>query len=359
MGLDRTSKEGALRDEESTPGLFGESAVAERLRAIVEKAARVDSTVLLRGESGAGKETVARAIHGLSRRADKPWVAVNCGAIPPELLASELFGHERGAFTGAVSRRKGCFERASSGTLMLDEIGEMSPEMQVKLLRVLEERQFERLGSQAGPIPVDARIIAATNQDLDSAIAEGRFRADLFYRLNVVTITVPPLRERPEDLNVLIDSISSALAARGLVPPHLPAATRTLMRRYQWPGNVRQLFNVVERLSVLHPGESVGPDDLPPDMRGPLAGEGDAEPGRPEFAPLPCDLGEGFSLKEYLNGVEAELIDVAMDEADGVVAEAARLLGVRRTTLVEKLRRSRQDEAAARRRSEVSGRSDR
>jgi len=305
----------------------------------VEKAAQVDSTVLLRGESGAGKETVARAIHGLSPRTDKPWVAVNCGAIPAELLASELFGHERGAFTGAISRRKGCFERAGEGTLMLDEIGEMSPEMQVKLLRVLEERQFERLGSQAGPIPVHARIIAATNQDLDGAIAEGRFRADLYYRLNVVTIAVPPLRERSEDLDMLIDSISSDLAVRGLVPPRIPEDTRVLMRRYDWPGNVRQLFNVVERLAVLYPGETVGAEALPPDMRRPGTDSPEAEPGRPDFSGLPSELGAGFCLKDYLHQVENGLIEIAMREAGGVVAEAARLLGVRRTTLVEKLRR--------------------
>ncbi len=331
--------EGIVGKSRRAPPLLGKTPEICRLRAIVEKAACVDSIVLILGESGSGKEVVARTIHRLSNRADQPWVAINCGAIPSDLLASELFGHERGAFTGAVVRHKGCFERAGSGTLMLDEIGEMSPEMQVKLLRVLEERSFERLGGQGEPILVQARIVAATNQNLKEQVAAGRFRADLYYRLDVVSIAVPSLRERSQDIDQLIDASCMHFAARGFVLPRISESARTLMRTYCWPGNIRQLFNIVERLCVLYPGEPVGPHQLPPEIRQARSSEHMSEPLRPNFASLPSELGNGFKLKAYMEEVETDLIDLAMSEAAGVVAEAARLLGIRRTTLVEKLRR--------------------
>jgi sigma-54 specific flagellar transcriptional regulator A len=323
----------------------GTSAPMRAVHRLVEQVAPFDTNVLILGESGTGKEMVARHVHELSGRAGHPFVPVNCGAIPADLLESELFGHEKGAFTGALTTRLGRFEFAEGGTLFLDEIGDMSLQMQVKLLRVLQERTFERVGSNR-TIHCNVRIIAATHRDLDAAILAGRFREDLFYRLNVFPVQMPPLRERLDDLPVL-------------------AANR-------WPGNVRELANLLERLAILFPDQTVTADDLPERYRASGAGAWpggglrlvpapvavpavivDAAPADDDEAPDESDLLEdadaddsllksgGIDLKDHLSAIEIGLIRKALEEADGTVAEAARLLKIRRTTLVEKLRKYR------------------
>jgi sigma-54 specific flagellar transcriptional regulator A len=342
-------------------------------RAILQVAAH-ESTVLVLGESGTGKEVVARAIHDASPRAARPFVPVNCGAIPTELLESELFGHEKGAFTGAISARQGRFEIASGGTLFLDEIGDMSPVMQVKLLRVLQERVFERLGSNAS-IRSDVRIVAATHQDLEDAVERGTFRRDLYYRLCVFPIEMPPLRERLDDLEVLVAEIAERHASQGWPHVRLSRAALTVLRGYHWPGNVRELANLIERLAVECGDRVVRPEDLPGRfqqadwIQAALADE--LEYAAQQFEPaemreraelvalsavdalredepasaagrvtlhaeLPSD---GLEMRDYLNAIERCLIDQALERSQGVVAHAARLLGLRRTTLVEKLRK--------------------
>jgi len=342
-------------------------------RAILQVAAH-ESTVLVLGESGTGKEVVARAIHDASRRAARPFVPVNCGAIPTELLESELFGHERGAFTGAISARQGRFEIASGGTLFLDEIGDMSPVMQVKLLRVLQERVFERLGSNTS-IRSDVRIVAATHQDLEAAVERGTFRRDLYYRLCVFPIEMPPLRERLDDLEVLVTEVAERHASQGWPHVRLSRAALTVLRGYHWPGNVRELANLIERLAVECGDRVVRPEDLPGRfqqadwIQAALAEE--LEHAAQQFEPaemreraelvalsavdalredepataagritlhaeLPSD---GLEMRDYLNAIERCLIDQALERSQGVVAHAARLLGLRRTTLVEKLRK--------------------
>jgi sigma-54 specific flagellar transcriptional regulator A len=342
-------------------------------RAILRVAAH-ESTVLVLGESGTGKEVVARAIHDASRRAARPFVPVNCGAIPAELLESELFGHERGAFTGAISARQGRFEIASGGTLFLDEIGDMSPVMQVKLLRVLQERVFERLGSNTA-IRSDVRIIAATHHDLEGAVERGTFRRDLYYRLCVFPIEMPPLRERLDDLEVLVEEIAAHHASQGWPHVRLSRAVLTLLRGYHWPGNVRELANLIERLAVECGDRVVRPEDLPCRFQqadwiqaaiadelehaarqvestevleraelvelSPVDSSQEAASastaGRVALhAELPSD---GLEMRDYLNAIERCLIDQALERSQGVVAHAARLLGLRRTTLVEKLRK--------------------
>ncbi len=333
-------------------------------RAILQVAAH-ESTVLVLGESGTGKEVVARAIHDASRRAARPFVPVNCGAIPAELLESELFGHERGAFTGAITARQGRFEIASGGTLFLDEIGDMSPVMQVKLLRVLQERVFERLGSNT-PIRSDVRIIAATHQDLEGAVDRGTFRRDLYYRLCVFPIEMPPLRERLDDLEVLVEEIAAHHASQGWPHVRLSRGVLTVLRGYHWPGNVRELANLIERLAVECGDRVVRPEDLPCRfqqadwIQAAIADELEhstqqvesteareraelvelsavdamrtVEPaptaGRVALhAELPSD---GLEMRDYLNAIERCLIDQALERSQGVVAH---------TTLVEKLRK--------------------
>ncbi|HUH90764.1 MAG TPA: sigma-54 dependent transcriptional regulator, partial [Lysobacter sp.] len=248
--------------EHSTGGPTGRSPATLRLSRMIDQVAPFDTTVLILGESGTGKEVAARTVHARSRRHDRPFVAMNCGAIPAELLESELFGHEKGAFTGALTQRKGRFEMADGGTLLLDEIGDMSMPMQVKLLRVLQERTFERVGGNQ-TIQCDVRVIAATHRDLESHIAEGKFREDLFYRLNVFPIEMPPLRERSDDLPDLIAAITRQLAEAGRGQVTLSEGAVDVLRHYAWPGNVRELSNLLERLAVLHPAEIVRATDLP------------------------------------------------------------------------------------------------
>jgi sigma-54 specific flagellar transcriptional regulator A len=317
----------------------GSSPAIVQVQRLARQVAPFDTSVLILGESGTGKEMLARHIHELSPRGSGPFVPVNCGAIPPDLLESELFGHEKGAFTGALATRAGRFEFAEGGTLFLDEIGDMPAAMQVKLLRVLQERTFERVGSNRTQ-QCNVRVIAATHRDLEAAIAAGSFREDLYYRLNVFPITMPPLRERRGDLPALVGQLSlrleRTLGRRVLVS----AAGLEALDGYPWPGNVRELGNLLERLAILHPGESIGPGHLP-------------QRYRPARAATPVVSGptslpeEGIDLKEHLAQLEIGMIREALVRAGGTVAEAARLLGVRRTTLVEKLRKYQLDSCAA------------
>jgi sigma-54 dependent transcriptional regulator, flagellar regulatory protein len=322
--------------------LVGSNPLVQRIRRLIEQVAATDANVLILGETGTGKEVVARNIHAGSARRERPFVAVNCGAIPADLLESELFGHEKGAFTGALSARQGRFELAQGGTLFLDEIGDMPLPMQVKLLRVLQERTFERVGSNRS-IQCDVRIIAATHRDLEAAIDEGRFREDLYYRLNVFPIEVPPLRHRRGDLPLLISELTNRMEGEGRGSVRLGHSAMRALATYEWPGNVRELANLIERLAIMYPGETVEVSGLPAKFRregdeelAELADEVMGEVVLGSEASLPRD---GIDLKEYLNELEMGLIRRALDEADGVVAHAAKLLGMRRTTLVEKMRK--------------------
>jgi sigma-54 specific flagellar transcriptional regulator A len=351
---------------------------------LIRQVADHDSTVLILGESGTGKEVAARAIHDLSPRRQRPFVAVNCGAIPAELLESELFGHEKGAFTGAVCARKGRFEIAEGGTLFLDEIGDMSPTMQVKLLRVLQERVFERVGNHV-PMRCNVRIIAATHRNLEDSMARATFREDLFHRLNVFPIEMPALRSRLEDLPLLIRDFAAHNVAEGRSEVQLAPRALAALALCPWPGNVRELANLIERLSIVTSGrvaevsdlpakyrpadfstQWVAPqfaadiaaldnsiaerilldgDDLPPGTDllpaselGIEYGAGDSAPATSAnaLAQLPA---EGIDLRAHLTAIERQLVTQALERSQGVVAHAARLLGLRRTTLVEKLRK--------------------
>jgi sigma-54 specific flagellar transcriptional regulator A len=342
--------------EQPQAGPTGRSGAVHRLNRMIDQVAPFDTTVLILGESGTGKEVVARAVHDRSKRRDKPFVAINCGAIPPDLLESELFGHEKGAFTGALTQRKGRFEMAEGGTLLLDEIGDMPMPMQVKLLRVLQERTFERVGGGA-VIKCDVRVVAATHRNLEGHIAEGRFREDLFYRLNVFPIEMPALRERSEDLPDLINAITRQLADSGRGRVTLSNDAIAALRHYAWPGNVRELSNLLERLAVLHPGATVRAGDLPARYRAGIP-ENEPEPAAlvrdevpppspapatgadpADFAALTTLPAEGIDLRGHMANIELELIRAALAQTGGVVAHAAPLLGLRRTTLVEKLRK--------------------
>jgi len=333
---------GAPRSPELFRNLVGSSAGVRKVRRLIEQVGKTDATVLLLGESGTGKEVVARNIHYHSQRRYKPFVPVNCGAIPPDLLESELFGHEKGAFTGAISARRGRFEMATGGTLFLDEIGDMPLSMQVKLLRVLQERTFERVGSNKS-IAADARIVAATHSDLEDAIAAGAFREDLYYRLNVFPIEMPTLRSRVEDLPLLVNDLVNRTEHERRGSIRLAAGAMDCLCRYQWPGNVRELANLIERLVILYPDGVVEAEDLPEKYR--VAGESGADAGASEHAGAGISVAaqqlpsEGLDLKEHLNKLESMLIVQALDEAGGIVAHAARRLRLGRTTLVEKMRK--------------------
>ncbi len=332
----------------------GGSAPMVRVNGLIRQVAPFDSTVLVLGESGTGKEMVARAIHEYSPRCDKPFVAINCGAIPAELLESELFGHEKGAFTGAISARKGRFEMAEGGTLFLDEIGDMSLPMQVKLLRVLQERAYERVGGNKTQ-HCDVRIIAATHRNLEQSIADDRFREDLYYRLSVFPLELPSLRERLEDLPTLINEFNLRLVRRGLGAVRFSAGAMNALQAHAWPGNVRELSNLVERMAILQPHGEVRGSDLPQKYRGSAvsgeihgaallammedeapAVEAVAQPAFESERLLPV---QGLDLKDHLADIEVGLIRQALDATGGVVAHAARLLHMQRTTLVEKLRK--------------------
>jgi sigma-54 specific flagellar transcriptional regulator A len=307
----------------------GRSAAIHGLDQLMRQVARYDSTVLIRGESGCGKELVARRIHELSARSRGPFVPVNCGAIPRELLESELFGHEKGAFTGALTARVGRFELAEGGTLFLDEIGDMSFDMQVKLLRVLQERVFERVGSVEAR-RANVRIVAATHRDLETRARSGEFREDLFFRLNVFPIVVPPLRERIDDLPALIDDLVRRGEAEGRARITFTQTALDCLEAYSWPGNVRELQNLIERLAILYPSQTIDREQLPT----PIGERRRAL--QPTITSIPQS---GLDLREHLGNIEKQLIRSALDQTDGTVAHAARLLKLRRTTLVEKLRK--------------------
>ena len=290
----------------------------------IQKVAPTMATVMIYGESGTGKELVARAVHNLSGRADKPFISVSAGALPETLLESELFGYEKGAFTGAVTPKPGRFEMANGGTLFLDEIGDISPVTQVKLLRVLQERKFERLGGTR-TIEVDVRVVAATNQDLQQLIADGDFREDLFYRLNVVPVTIPTLRQRPGDIPLLVAHFLEKLnAGTKTISPEAMEA----LARYSWPGNIRELENTIERIIILSHGEEIGVNDLPSEVR---AGLGSRERAASSFQ-LPE---EGIDLEE----VELELVRQALDRTGASVPKAAKLLGLTAKTLEVRMQR--------------------
>jgi two-component system response regulator HydG len=313
-----------LAREHDPHGMVGSSEPMRRVLEQVRKVASTDATVLVLGESGTGKELVARAVHDGGPRRNGPFVSVSCAAIPEGLLESELFGHERGAFTGAVKRKLGRFELADGGTLFLDEVGEIPPSTQVKLLRALQERTIERVGGE-GSIEVDVRLVSATNRDLSRMVAEGRFREDLFYRLDVVEIRLPPLRDRPGDVEELAQVFLSRAAPRlgSAVSGFAPEALE-LLRGHRWPGNVRELQNVVEQALVFAEGPLVRADDLPEGLR------------RAPAAALTAPAGDR-PLPDVLDDLERQLVVAAMEKARGVKAEAARLLGIKPSALYYKL----------------------
>jgi transcriptional regulator with PAS, ATPase and Fis domain len=316
-------------------GIIGRHPSMLAIFEVIRRVAPTDATVLITGESGTGKELVAAAIHRLSGRASGRFVPVHCGAIPEELLESEMFGHERGAFTGAVASRVGRFKLADSGTIFLDEIGEMSPKLQVKLLRVLEDGRFEPVGSVTTQ-HVDVRIIAATNRALDEAVAGRQFREDLFYRLRVVPIEMPPLRRRREDIPLLVEGILDHFVGKGLPRFTIAPAAMELLERYSWPGNVRELRNVLEQMVVLgRPEQVIETSDLPPHL---LA----TREGGESSSAMPWQFGAGgIDFYREMEAIEDRIIAQALRLSGGNKKEAARLLRVNRTTLLEKLKRKR------------------
>ncbi|WP_421173101.1 sigma-54 dependent transcriptional regulator [Aeromonas sp. 601115] len=338
--------------------LVGKGKGIQEVRRLISQVAETDANVLILGESGTGKEVVARAIHELSARSSGPFVPINCGAIPAELLESELFGHEKGAFTGAIAARRGRFELAQGGTLFLDEIGDMPMPMQVKLLRVLQERLFDRVGG-GKPIQADVRIIAATHRDLEALIRSQGFREDLYYRLNVFPIETPPLRDRIDDIPLLLQELLNRHAEQHHSVIRLTQRALESLMQYPWPGNVRELSNLLERLLILYPQQIVDVADLPSryrllpseprderltemDERDALAAVFQEPPelDHPLASARTMQLPEeGVNLKEMLADLEVELIRQALESQDGVVARAADLLGMRRTTLVEKMKK--------------------
>ena len=338
--------------------LVGRSEGIAQVRHLINQVAGSDATVLVLGQSGTGKEVVARNIHYISDRRDGPFIPVNCGAIPPELLESELFGHEKGSFTGAISARKGRFELAEGGTLFLDEIGDMPLQMQVKLLRVLQERVFERVGGSK-PIHTNVRVIAATHRELETMIANGEFREDLFYRLNVFPVEMPALCERKDDIPLLLQELVSRVYNEGRGKVRFTQRAIESLKEHSWSGNVRELSNLVERLTILYPGGLVDVNDLPLKYRHIDVPEYQVQVSEEELerdalasifsdevavdipeSRFPSELPpEGVNLKDLLAELEIDMIRQALDQQDNVVARAAEMLGIRRTTLVEKMRK--------------------
>lgn len=349
----RSATPQAAQSPELFRSLVGNSRETRRVRKMIEQVAPTEATVLVLGESGTGKEVVARNIHYYSQRRSKPFVPINCGAIPSELLESELFGHEKGSFTGAIGARQGRFEMAQGGTIFLDEIGDMPLPMQVKLLRVIQERSFERVGSNKS-IKCDVRIVAATHRNLEKHIADGKFREDLYYRLNVFPVEMPRLRDRVEDLPLLINELITRLEHEKNSSVRLTPAAVMALCNYSWPGNVRELANLMERMTILHPHGVVDVNDLPskvvPNQQGSSERQTESMSVDTEnmagVASLPM-LSEprlprdGIDLKQHLTDIEVSLIEQALDDCSGVVAHAAKKLQIRRTTLVEKMRKYR------------------
>jgi two-component system response regulator PilR (NtrC family) len=309
-----------LRERYDVGNLVGTSHPMQKLFEEIAQAAPANTTVLIQGESGTGKELIATAIHREGPRAAQPFVAINCGAIPEGLIESELFGHEKGSFTGAVGAKPGLFEVAGSGTLFLDEVGELPPPVQVKLLRVLQERRIRRVGGQSD-ISVSARIVAATNRDLEAEVRAGRFREDLFYRLNVIQVRMPPLRDRTGDIPALADHFLERFAGElGRKKAALAPEALRLLQAHGWPGNIRELANVLERAATLAEGDVIGPAVFPPSLRG---GPAEFPPG--PVAELPAD---GLDLQAHLDAIERRLLEQALERTSGVKTEAARLLSL-------------------------------
>jgi sigma-54 specific flagellar transcriptional regulator A len=349
---DQARERGRQREPNLFRSLVGTSRAIQQVRQMMQQVVDTDASVLILGESGTGKEVVARNLHYHSKRRAAPFVPVNCGAIPAELLESELFGHEKGAFTGAITSRAGRFELANGGTLFLDEIGDMPLPMQVKLLRVLQERTFERVGSNKTQ-SVDVRIITATHKNLEKMIEDGSFREDLFYRLNVFPIEMAPMRERVEDIPLLMNELISRMEFEKRGSIRFNSAAIMSLCQHDWPGNVRELANLVERMAIMHPYGVIGVMELPKkfrhvddedeqlavSLREDLQERATINAGLPGIdapAVLPA---EGLDLKDYLGTLEQGLIQQALDDAGGVVARAAERLRIRRTTLVEKMRK--------------------
>ncbi len=318
--------------EQAPTLIIGEHQLIQKISQLIRKVAATEATVLIMGESGTGKELVARAIHAQSPRADKPFIPVNCGAIPSELLESEMFGHERGAFTGAVGQRAGMFQLANGGTIFLDEVGEMSPTLQVKLLRVLQDREVRPVGADR-TFRVDVRVVAASNKDLASEVEAGRFREDLFYRLQVIPIVMPPLRERRSDIPLLVQHFLEKHNAKRLGRPvRVTDEAMVHLWEHDWPGNVRELENLLERLVILSEDGLIDVPHLPPNIRS-LISE--------KKIPRPTLGEEGLDLNTAIEEFENRLIEEALRRTKGNKQAAARLLGLKRTTLVAKLRRRR------------------
>jgi DNA-binding NtrC family response regulator len=312
--------------------IIGKSAPIQSVIQFIEKIADTDSTVLITGESGSGKELVAKNIHSHSSRAKKPFVPLNCAAIPKEILESELFGHEKGAFTGAISTRIGRFELANHGTLFLDEIGELAPALQVKLLRVLQEREFERVGG-IKTLSVDVRIIAATNRNLEKAVEEGTFREDLYYRLNVIPLRLPPLRKMREDIPLMVKYFITHMSRRkGKAAPTISDEAMKCLSSYTWPGNVRELENLVERMLILKEGEVVSPADLPERLV-------DKQQVQRVANAVQVLSRDGIDLNMMLDEIENNMIVQALELSKGIKSKAASLLGLNRTTLIEKMKK--------------------
>ncbi|MFP3516681.1 sigma-54 dependent transcriptional regulator [Pseudomonas sp. SIMBA_077] len=349
---DQARERGRHREPNLFRSLVGTSRAIQHVRQMMQQVADTDASVLILGESGTGKEVVARNLHYHSKRRDGPFVPVNCGAIPAELLESELFGHEKGAFTGAITSRAGRFELANGGTLFLDEIGDMPLPMQVKLLRVLQERTFERVGSNKTQ-SADVRIIAATHKNLESMIEVGAFREDLYYRLNVFPIEMAPLRERVEDIPLLLNELISRMEHEKRGSIRFNSGSIMSMCRHAWPGNVRELANLVERMAIMHPYGVIGVAELPKkfryvddedeqlvdSLRSDMEERVAINNNTPDFTVSAMLPPEGLDLKDYLGGLEQGLIQQALDDANGIVARAAERLRIRRTTLVEKMRK--------------------
>lgn len=333
--------------------LVGKSPAIQSVRDEIAQVAKSDANVLIQGESGTGKEVVARNVHYNSSRRNNPFVPVNCGAIPADLLESELFGHEKGSFTGAITSRNGRFAMAEGGTLFLDEIGEMTMTMQVKLLRVLEERVFERVGGTT-TIHADVRIVAATNCNLEEMVADGKFREDLYFRLDVFPIDLPALRERKEDIPLLTKELITRLEHNNRGSVRFTSDAITAMSKYDWPGNVRELGNQIERMAIKFPSGLVQARDLPEKIRSHLSDDApeveldnieelmdETALQIPDIETLPSIHlpAEGFDLKTYISNIEINIIQEALSMSDGVIAHAAKALGLRRTTLAEKMRK--------------------
>ena len=330
--------------------IIGESLPIREVFDVVERAAGSQSTVMIYGESGTGKELIARALHINSPRASKPFIAVNCGAIPHELLESELFGYEKGSFTGAINTRIGRLELANQGTIFLDEIGDMPTSLQVKLLRVLAEREIDRLGSTK-PTPIDIRVITATHRNLEESMRAGKFREDLFYRLNIIPINLPPLRERKADIPLLVNHFLKQLNGTAESKTISEEAMHFLVN-YSWPGNIRELANFVERMLVLSIGSTITPRDLPEKILGdapkekwqPLNKEEEGNPAQMLQQSLKQSFHvgipeDGINLKKTVEEFEKELLLEALEKTGWVKNKAANLLGLNRTTLVEKLKK--------------------